>query len=133
MKVVPVVAGCIIENKRILIGLRKASSSPETINMWEMLGGRVEEGETFEEALAREFKEELGMVIYVKELLHAQINTYSEGTSYLVLFFLCDRLSAKGKGENIKTKWAYPNSLEFKNTLPGAKEALSKLIERGKY
>lgn len=133
MEVVPVVAGCIVENKRILIGLRENSKSPETIGMWEMLGGRVEEGETPEDALVRELEEELGMLVYVKELLHAQINRYSEGTPYLVLFYHCDRLGSKGIGEGIKTRWVFPKSREFERTLPGAQEALAKLIERGKY
>ncbi len=127
MEVIPVVAGCIIENGKVLLGLRERSKSPETIGMWEMLGGKIEEGETPEEALKREIEEELGLLVRVGRLLHASINSYSEGTTYLVLFYYCSRIGSRGSGEGIKTKWSLPGSEEYRRTLPGAREAIAKL------
>ena len=59
---VSVVAGIIIKNKKILIGKRKDDDIGG--GKWEFPGGKIEIGETNEEALERELHEELG--IYAK-------------------------------------------------------------------
>ncbi len=133
MEVTLVVSGCIVLDRQILLAKKTRSGSPETIGLWEMPGGKVEKGETMETALVRELEEELGMVVHVRELLHAQVNTFSNDIPYLVLFYRCDVLGYKGTGENLETKWCYYNAEEFNEALPGAKEALTRLIAEGKY
>ena len=59
---VSVVAGIIIKNKKIVIGKRKDDDIGG--GKWEFPGGKIEIGETNEEALERELHEELG--IYAK-------------------------------------------------------------------
>ena len=131
MKVVPVVAGCIVEDRRLLLTRITESKSPETIGMWEMPGGKMEEGEAPEVALARELFEELGVVVQVKGLLHAQINKYSSNVPYLVLFYHCVILAKKSAGEGLETKWTCPHDEGLENVSPGAQEALRELISRG--
>jgi 8-oxo-dGTP pyrophosphatase MutT (NUDIX family) len=50
-----------------LMGLRKPSAARP--NLWELPGGKLEPGETPEEALAREWKEELGIGVFVGKWL----------------------------------------------------------------
>jgi 8-oxo-dGTP diphosphatase len=58
-----VVGAAIIDNGRLLAAQRAAP--PELAGGWELPGGKVEPGETDEEALARECHEELGIDIAV--------------------------------------------------------------------
>jgi 8-oxo-dGTP diphosphatase len=58
-----VVCGILIWNDKVLIG-KRLSSNTIYPNKWEFPGGKVEEGETIDEALIREFKEELDIDVY---------------------------------------------------------------------
>ena len=66
MKVVEVVAAVIKDKDKIFITKRGYG---EFIDMWEFPGGKIEPGETREEALHREIKEELELEIKNLEFL----------------------------------------------------------------
>lgn len=57
------IAAIILENDtgEFLLALRDNKSWIPFPNHWDLIGGHVEEGETPEEALTREYKEELGL------------------------------------------------------------------------
>ena len=65
-KEIEVVAALIVEGGRVLATQR---GSGEWKDYWEFPGGKVEPGETREEALRREIREELAMDIRVDRLL----------------------------------------------------------------
>lgn len=60
MKEIKVVAAIIQKENKILATKRGYG---EFINMWEFPGGKIEPGETKEQALVREIKEELNIEI----------------------------------------------------------------------
>ena len=63
------VRAAILNNeKKVLLALRGQKAKNER-GKWEIPGGSVEFGETLEEALKREIREELGVEIEIKELL----------------------------------------------------------------
>ncbi|MFH0737344.1 MAG: (deoxy)nucleoside triphosphate pyrophosphohydrolase [Candidatus Micrarchaeota archaeon] len=62
-----VVAGIIRKGERILLAQRK-DDCPREPGRWEFPGGKVEEGESPQEALDREIMEELGVRITVGKL-----------------------------------------------------------------
>ena len=66
MKTVRVVAAIIIENGKVFATQRGYG---EFKDGWEFPGGKIEPGETPEEAIVREIKEELDTVVEVGELL----------------------------------------------------------------
>jgi 8-oxo-dGTP diphosphatase len=57
-----VVCGILIWNDKVLIGKRKLTNQ-HLPGKWEFPGGKMEEGETFDETIIREFKEELDIDI----------------------------------------------------------------------
>ncbi|CAN5416750.1 (deoxy)nucleoside triphosphate pyrophosphohydrolase [soil metagenome] len=58
-----VVAGALVEEGRLLVAQR--ARPPELAGLWELPGGKVAQGESDEEALARELSEELGADVSV--------------------------------------------------------------------
>ena len=60
---IKVVCGILIWNDKVLIGKRKLTNEHQP-GKWEFPGGKMEEGETIDETIIREFKEELDIEIY---------------------------------------------------------------------
>jgi 8-oxo-dGTP diphosphatase len=82
---VQVVAAIIESRGRILIGRRKPEQSHPL--KWEFPGGKVEPGETPEQALARELEEELGILGAVGEEITRYQHTYPGRDPILLIFF----------------------------------------------
>ncbi len=61
------VAGIIKKDNKFLLGKRKPGGSIG--GKWEFPGGKVEDGENFKNSLEREFMEELGIKIEVKDFI----------------------------------------------------------------
>lgn len=81
---IPVVAGLMRRQGKVLVGQRPEGAS--LAGTWEFPGGKIELGETPEEALARELKEELGIEAEIGPLKFAASHTYGK-TGILFLFF----------------------------------------------
>lgn len=62
-----VVAALLVNGEEVLIAQRKSSDSGA--GFWEFPGGKVEQGESLEQALKREIQEELEMPIQVLHML----------------------------------------------------------------
>ncbi len=65
--------GILVERGRILLG-KRAANSKNRPNVWDILGGHCEPGETLEQALVRELEEEAG----VTPIEFRKITTLSE-------------------------------------------------------
>lgn len=81
---VEVVAALIWDNDRFLICQRPANKARPLL--WEYVGGKVEFGETKEEALIRECKEELDITVSVGSVFFDVIHEYPDITIHLTLF-----------------------------------------------
>ena len=84
--VIEVSAGLIFRSGRLLITQRRAVA--HLGGLWEFPGGKREAGESFEQCLVRELKEELGVDVLVGELFESVTHAYPEKTVALK-FFLC--------------------------------------------
>ena len=69
-----VVAGAIIKDNKVFAAQR--GDHGETKFKWEFPGGKIEPGETPEQALARELKEELKIEVSVHELITKIVDEY---------------------------------------------------------
>jgi mutator protein MutT len=89
---VEVSAALIFHHGRLLITQRHAQS--HLGGLWEFPGGKREAGETFEQCLVREIREELGVDISVGELFEEISHDYPEKSVHLK-FFLCRLLAGE--------------------------------------
>lgn len=117
-----VVAAQIERDGKYLITQRKPSSSLPLL--WEFPGGRVEEGETDEAALARELDEEMEVKVMVRE---PTISVTHEYAAYIIDFRVY-RCQLDTPDEDIKRigihdfRWVAPAELDDYE-FPGADQA----------
>ena len=83
-KVIEVVAALIWEGDRFLICQRPAHKARGLL--WEFVGGKVEPGESKEQALVRECREELAVTISVGEVFMEVNHDYPDLNVHLTLF-----------------------------------------------
>jgi 8-oxo-dGTP diphosphatase len=113
VKVVLVAACALIDvDGRVLIAERPAGKS--MAGLWEFPGGKVDPGERPEDALIRELKEELGIV--VKEACLAPLTFAShsyEDFHLLMPLYVCRRWEGMVTArEGQKLAWVRPNRLK---------------------
>lgn len=83
-KVVEVVAALIWDKDKFLICQRPANKKRGLL--WEFVGGKVEQGETKEQALIRECQEELAITVEPLEVFTEVTHEYPDITVHLTLF-----------------------------------------------
>jgi 8-oxo-dGTP diphosphatase len=101
-----IVVLAVVEDKtRILIGRQIEGEHPAGLGgKWVLPGGRVEEGESTEEALKREIEEETALRVEVRELLGERIDAQA---AVRVLYFRCAPKTYDAKaGDDLQAvKW----------------------------
>jgi 8-oxo-dGTP diphosphatase len=77
-----VTAAILMKDGRVLIAKRQAGK--RLANFWEFPGGKIENGETPEECLKREMKEEFGIEVSVGQFFGESIYHYEYGSIQLL-------------------------------------------------
>jgi 8-oxo-dGTP diphosphatase len=107
------VVAAVIEraDRRLLIGQRRRTDTSPL--KWEFPGGKVEEGEAPEAALARELKEELGATLRKCVPIGRAVHKYAETPEDLeILFFAVDISEAELIPRTFeKIAWVLPKEL----------------------
>lgn len=126
MKSIEVVAAVIKKGDKIFITRR---SYGEFQDMWEFPGGKIEVGETKEEALIREIKEELELDINNLEYLTTVEYDY---TSFHLTMH-CFTCEICGGSLNLNAhndaKWVSLDELESQDWVPADVEVVEKILE----
>ncbi|MFT8352702.1 8-oxo-dGTP diphosphatase MutT [Clostridium saccharoperbutylacetonicum] len=127
MKTIEVVAAIIKHDNEIFTTRR---SYGEFENMWEFPGGKMEAGETREEALIREIKEELELSININEYLTTIDYDYS--TFHLTMHcFICTINGGKlHLNAHNDAKWMSMEDLDNLNWVPADILVVEKLKEK---
>ncbi|MBH1989286.1 MAG: (deoxy)nucleoside triphosphate pyrophosphohydrolase [Myxococcaceae bacterium] len=107
---IKVVAGLIRENGRVLITERWPNKHMGL--SWEFPGGKVEEGESDEQALIRELNEEIGVLVAVGSLCFQTL--YLHGTKEILLsIYRCRILQGTPRAVDVKAlDWVREAELE---------------------
>ena len=123
-----VVAALIWQGDKFMICQRPAHKARGLL--WEFVGGKVEQGETKEQALVRECKEELDVLLSVGDIFMEVTHEYPDLTVHLNLF---NATIAEGKLRKIEhndIKWITPSEIPNYEFCPADEEILKEIKRR---
>ncbi|MBO5842515.1 MAG: (deoxy)nucleoside triphosphate pyrophosphohydrolase [Clostridia bacterium] len=120
-----VVAALIWRDDKFMICQRPAHKARGLL--WEFVGGKVEEGETKQQALIRECREEIAVTLDVGEVFMDVTHEYPDLTVHLTLF---NATIAEGEPqmlEHVDIRWITPREIPEYDFCPADVEILDKL------
>ncbi|WP_208541164.1 8-oxo-dGTP diphosphatase MutT [Bartonella capreoli] len=124
------VVACALLDKDNRVLLAKRPSGRSMSGLWEFPGGKVEEGETPEESLIRELKEELDIHVQKNDFLPLTFASHSYETFHLLMpFYICRHYRGIPQGrEGQNLKWIFINDLD-KYSMPDADKPLVQVLK----
>ena len=129
MKITEVVAALIWQGEQFMICQRPAHKARGLL--WEFVGGKVESGETKEQALIRECREELAVTVSVGEVFMDVTHEYPDLTVHLTLF---NAEIAEGEPQMLEhndLRWITPRDIPDYEFCPADVEILERLKKTG--
>ena len=122
-----VVAALIWKNNKFMICQRPAHKARGLL--WEFVGGKVESGETKEQALIRECKEELNVLLSVGDVFMNIVHEYPDITVHLTLFNATIAAGEPQKLEHNDIQWITPREISSYDFCPADEEILARICE----
>lgn len=122
-----VVAALIWDADKIMICQRPAHKARALL--WEFVGGKVEPGETKEQALIRECQEELAVTLSVADVFMDVVHEYPDITVHLTLFNATIAEGVPQKLEHNDIKWIAPAEISNYTFCPADEEILKIIVE----
>ena len=120
---VEVVAALIWDKDKFLICQRPAHKARALL--WEFVGGKVEPGETKEQALIRECQEELAITLSVGDIVTDVVHEYPDITVHLTLFNASIVEGTPQKLEHNDIRWITSAEINSYDFCPADKEFIS--------
>ena len=127
MKITEVVAALIWQGDKFMICQRPAHKGSGLL--WEFVGGKVEPGETKEQALIRECWEELAVMLSVGEVFMDITHEYPDITVHLTLFNAAISEGEPVMLEHNDIQWITPSEIQNYDFCPADVEILAKISE----
>lgn len=97
--------------------------------LWEFVGGKVEPGETKQEALIRECQEELAVQLQVGQVFMEVIHEYPDITIRLTLFHATIAQGTPQKIEHNDIRWLWPSEISQYDFCPADTEVLERIVK----
>jgi 8-oxo-dGTP diphosphatase len=120
-----VVAALIWDDDKFMICQRPANKARALL--WEFVGGKVEPGETKEQALIRECKEELNVLLSVGDVFMDVVHEYPDLTVHLTLFNAIIANGEPQKLEHNDIQWIAPSEIPNYEFCPADEEILERI------
>lgn len=127
MQITQVVAALIWEGDKFMICQRPAHKARGLL--WEFVGGKVEQGESKQQALIRECREELAVTVDVGEVFTEVIHVYPDITVHLTLFHATIAEGIPEKIEHEDIRWITPVQVDGYDFCPADVEILEMIKE----
>ena len=124
---VEVVAALIWKNNKFMICQRPVHKARGLL--WEFVGGKVQQGETKEQALIRECSEELDILLSVGDVFMDVVHEYPDLTVHLTLFNATIAEGEPQKIEHNDIRWISPSEIPNYEFCPADEEILAKICE----
>lgn len=124
---VDVVAALIVSGKKFMICQRPANKKRALL--WEFVGGKVEKGETKEQALIRECREELGVTVRPGALFCEVDHEYPDISVRLSVFRAEIAEGEPQMLEHNDIRWILPCEIPLYEFCPADKDILKKIEE----
>ena len=126
-RVIEVVGGIIRRGEKYLLGKRTEGKSLG--GHWEFIGGKIEPGETPEQALARECREEIALDIVNEKIRTAVTHAYPDRTIHLTLIDCEPAPGAEPTAlEHSELGWFTPEEMSTLDFCPADAELLSVVL-----
>ena len=126
-----VVAALIWNGDKFMICQRPAHKARALL--WEFVGGKVESGETKEQALIRECKEELNVLLFVGDVFMDVIHEYPDIMVHLTLFNATIFEGEPQKLEHNDIQWITPSEISNYEFCPADEEILEQILKRSQW
>lgn len=126
-KITEVVAALIWDGDKFLACQRPAHKTRGLL--WEFVGGKVEPGETKEQALVRECREELAVTLSVGDVFMQVLHEYPDMTVNLTLFNAKIAEGVPQMLEHNDIRWIYPSEIPQYDFCPADKDILERIIK----
>ena len=121
-----VTAAVIFKGDKVLITRRPDDKRHP--GLWEFPGGKLDPGESPEEALCREIREELDAEAQVLEIFEVVFHRYDWGP-VLILAYSCQLLSTSIHNVGVaEHRWIHPRELTEFSILPADQPIIDRLI-----
>lgn len=124
---VEVVAALIWKNGKFMICQRPAHKARGLL--WEFVGGKVEPGETKEQALVRECREELAVTVAVQDEFMSLVHEYPDITIHLTVFNAYIDEGVPQLLEHNDIRWIPPKEIKNYDFCPADNKILEKIAE----
>jgi 8-oxo-dGTP diphosphatase len=126
VNVIEVVGAIIKDGDKYLVGQRAAHKSQG--GLWEFMGGKIEPGETPEEALKRECLEELVLEIENERIIDSVVHEYPEKTIRLTLLECRPKAGSVPQAlEHQAIRWVTTEEMRGMPFCPADAELISRL------
>ena len=113
-----------------LLPARRRGAAPNPEGRWEFIGGKIEPGETPEEALVRECREELALEIEEVRIIDSVVHEYPEKTIRLTLLECRPKAGSVPQAlEHQAICWVTPEEMRTMQFCPADAELLPRLFD----
>ena len=126
-KQIEVVAALLWQGDRFLLCQRPVQKKRGM--QWEFVGGKVEPGETNQQALIRECREELDITICVEQEFMQLIHSYPDITVHVTLFHSLIAEGTLQKLEHVDFRWVTPEQAVQFDICPADRAFVEKIRE----